>query len=436
MRRSLSTILALVLVAGCSDENTLEGFQADPYMPDAGTARSDAQLEEGPGSECDCDADCPSVEGHAGICVIGICMTRASGECAEAGSSGECAKGSRCWGLEGFEGSICWPDCSTYQCGGTCDDDGSCAPTAASSCEYSCGAVCACGEGDCATGEVCVSGQCIPDTTGEGPGPGPGPTCASLPTRDCTGTTCATVQQWSPHTTAHYDDYPINGETSANQYRSWLRKDLIMLVNYASAKTLCKAASWDTGDGGALGLGDMSEQNGAIPGTSIGQPGHPAGTHTNGRDIDLAYYQIGQTNNRLRPICPHTSGGNDQYHCTGDPTTLDIWRMAMFLGTVFESSRVRVIGVDGKVGPKLLAAIARLCDDGWLSGSSCTEVPLAFEATDMGQGWFLHHHHHAHISIKTTTSIELDPPGAECMDPGHCSPRQKPNPLLRGLFAK
>jgi len=49
---------------------------------------------------------------------------------------------------------------------------------------------------------------------------------------------------FNPRTTAHYDDYPINGETAANQYRSYLRRDLMMLIDYASARTYCKSAGW------------------------------------------------------------------------------------------------------------------------------------------------------------------------------------------------
>ena len=77
-----------------------------------------------------------------------------------------------------------------------------------------------------------------------------------------------------------------------------------------------------------------------------------------------------------------------------------MWRHAMFLGTVFESTRTRVIGVDGKAGPILLSAIDTLCTDGWLSGTACGNVALAYEETNMGQGWFQFHHHHSHISLK------------------------------------
>ena len=215
--------------------------------------------------------------------------------------------------------------------------DGTCEPNAQTDCDPTCGAACSCTETSCGAGNRCVNGECVPDV-GAGPGPGPGPTCSSLPTRDCT-TGCSTLVTFNPRTTAYYDDYPINGETTTNQYRSYLRRDLMMLVKYATAVVDCKAAGWAGGNGMPLGLGDMSEGNGAIPGTSIGQPGHPQGTHVNGNDMDIAYYQNQGPNNFLRPICEHVQNGQDQYHCVGAPTRLDVWRTALALGAMFESVR-------------------------------------------------------------------------------------------------
>jgi len=98
-----------------------------------------------PGSSCRCDSDCATIEGHAGICVFGVCMTRASATCASGGSRTECAAGSRCWGISGHEGSVCWPDVDSYPgCVGSRDSDGSCAHTTATGalCDRSCASYC------------------------------------------------------------------------------------------------------------------------------------------------------------------------------------------------------------------------------------------------------------------------------------------------------
>ncbi len=275
-----------------------------------------------------------------------------------------------------------------------------------------------CTANSCPSGEECVNGQCVVDLGSAGPGTGPGPDCSGLPSMKCAdgASSCGELGAFEPTQGAGYDNYPINGETEANQYRSFLRRDFQMLIKYAAAKTACKTEGWTTGKGGRLGLGDMSEKGGAIPGTSVGQPGHPAGTHTNGLDIDVAYFQVGTSDNSLRPICEHTQNGQEANHCTGRPTKLDPWRTAMFLGAIFENSSVRVVGVDGKAGPILDAALAKLCSNKWLSSYACSHLRMTYEITNQGNGWFYYHHHHMHISFKApqypTASVK------ECLIPG------------------
>ncbi len=145
-----------------------------------------------------------------------------------------------------------------------------------------------------------------------------------------------------------------------------------------------------------LGLGDMSEANGNIPGTAIGDPGHPAGSHIDGYDIDIAYYQNTGPNNRLNIVCPHEWTN----HCTGPPNILDPWRSALFIGALLTSERTRVIGVDGEIGPLVEAAIYSLEADGWLPEDDWgAEGNLAYETWDSGLGWYYFHHHHLHVSL-------------------------------------
>jgi hypothetical protein len=429
------------------------GTDAGVAAPDAVTGHADVWAPPGldasasdaasgptaPGGACACDAECASVEGHEGVCVRGVCMTIASAGCSAAGSATECPSGARCWGLEGFEGGLCWPDCDAVaSCAGVCDGDGSCAPAADATCDASCSRVCApsedcplhahavdggcaCDDGyvvndagdgcvaacmaaiECEAGEVCTAGRCVPDVSG-GPTGAPPTGCvigmSDIPDWRCTGTAahCGELVAFEPVRGPGYWNYPLNGETTTNQYRSFVRRDVMMLVKYAAAMVACQARGWP-GNGGELGLGDMSERDGAIPGTSIGSPGHPAGTHVNGHDMDIAYFQVGTADNTLRPICPHTSGGSDAYHCTGEPSSLDVWRSALFIAHLHATPRLRVIGVDGRAGPSLDAAIDTLCAGGWVSGMACTAPRMTYETTDSGRGWYYFHHHHLHISV-------------------------------------
>ncbi len=218
--------------------------------------------------------------------------------------------------------------------------------------------------------------------------------CSNLPPPTCTGGAayCGQLIPFSPRQGPGYVVYH-------DAYRTYIRRDLQMLIKYAAAKTACMTKNWNTGNGGSLGLGDMSESNGAIPGTSIGSPGHPAQTHTNGFDIDIAYFQLNTGDNQLRAICDHYKDGVEAYHCTGAPNKLDAWRTAMFLGAIFEHPSVRVVGVDGQAGAIITSAFNSLCQKGWIASQACSNSKLIYEATNKGYGWFYFHHHHMHISL-------------------------------------
>ena len=472
MNRSSWLMITLLLAAGCDarppsidiDSGTTPGADGS-VTPPPGSDGGGTTTPGGtaPGGACNCDSECQGTATHPGVCVQGICMNRASADCASAGSSGECPAGSRCWGIDGVTGGICWPDCAAFTCGGTCDGDGSCVWNDSSTCDSSCSAICegggtgdcppnshpgddgcVCDEGytvnadrtacvpqcsgptDCSGGQICEEGRCVdpPCTAGSCPSgtmcdtasgdcvidigtppPGPPPTCAAgagtVPDWRCSGTAafCGELVPFDPDMGPGWWDYPLNGETATDQYRSYIRRDVMMLVKYAAAMVDCQAAGWTFGNGGALGLGDMSEADGSIPGTREGSPGHPAGTHVNGHDMDIAYYQTGTADNRLRSVCAHTSGGEDAYHCTGEPTMLDPWRTALFIGHLHATPQLRVIGVDGRVGPLVDSAMSQLCGGGWLSGTACSSSRMTYETTDMGRGWFYFHHHHLHISV-------------------------------------
>ncbi len=257
-----------------------------------------------------------------------------------------------------------------------------------------------CTKDSCDNGNVCWDGRCVPDT-GNGPGVGPGPECPSLPELICDGdeTYCGELIQFDPTEGDGYIDYPENFETWSYQWRSWLRRDMVMLVQYAAAYVACKAEDWEFGNGGPVGLIDMSEEDGAIPGTSLGMPGHPPGTHENGFDIDIAYYQVGTANNRTRIICDDKGWwGGSANHCTTYPDKLDPWRQALFIGALFEHPELRLIGCDGKAGPMIEHALEVLCDNEWLSEQACSTSKLVYEEYYGPLGWYHWHHHHIHVS--------------------------------------
>ncbi|MFH1532228.1 MAG: Ig-like domain-containing protein, partial [Pseudomonadota bacterium] len=319
---------------------------------------------------------------NGGICLSGSCCLpdcggKACGPDGCGGSCGTCGAGLVC--DQGVCVDPCTPDCAGKECG----DDG-------------CGGTCPCG-----AGFVCDGTTCVFDP-GSGPGYGPGPNCAALlPPLLCGGgqANCSELVQFDPAEEYGYVDQLVLDETWDDQYRSWLSRHAAMAVRYATAYVACKAADWEIGNGGPLGLLDMSEADGAIPGTSIGQPAHPQGTHTLGHDIDVAYYQAGTPDNLARIVCKHDVDGVDAYHCTATPHLLDPWRTALFIGALHEHPDLRVVGCDGKAGPALYEALAILCSEGWLSNEACNNISLAYETVDQGYGWYDFHHGNMHVSF-------------------------------------
>ena len=316
-----------------------------------------------------------------------------------AGAPNNCHEGDGCQGNAtcfftnaDYTESVCIDNCSACQ-PGSCPEgeicDGSfCVPEP-------------CTPGSCDGDDVCVGGKCVPDI---GPGPGAyagGLENCDLPPMECQGNNayCGELIQFDPTEGYGYVDYAENGETLENQYRSWLRRDVVIAVQYAAAKVACLADDWEFGNGGPIGLIDMSEENGDIPGTAVGSPGHPAGTHVDGYDIDIAYYQVNTANNKARPICDHWNGASEAYHCTAPPHKLDPWRQALFIASLYEHPLLRVIGCDGQAGGIIEACIDDLCDNGWISQSACKKQKLTYEEVDMGWGWYLFHHHHIHVSF-------------------------------------
>ena len=136
-----------------------------------------------------------------------------------------------------------------------------------------------------------------------------------------------------------------------------------------------------------------------------------------------------------RRLCEHEDGGAEASHCTSAPELLDVWRTALYLAYLHDpvvgtNRQLRVVGVDGTVGPLVEPAIDTLCDTGWYAGFACTGVSrrIAYEVTNQGYGWFYFHHHHMHIS--TQGLIEGSPMVVKnpCMAAGcaHVDPQTDP----------
>lgn len=234
------------------------------------------------------------------------------------------------------------------------------------------------------------------------PGPAPGPMCDDSIPLYCVGDAahCAEIVPFDPDVGPGYLDYALNGETPDNQYRSYLRRDVMMLTKYAAAMTECKTADWGYWNFASVGLGDMSEADGSIPGTSIGSPGHPPYTHEYGSDIDVAYYQLYSHDNFLRPVCSSFDGYYlDAFHCVDPPHGLDPWRTAMFISNLSEHPLLRIVYVDWLVGPILDDTLDEMVSRGWIDAEHRAAIPLVYYMEGDEEQEYLFHHHHMHVSM-------------------------------------
>ena len=168
----------------------------------------------------------------------------------------------------------------------------------------------------------------------------------------------------------------------------------------------------------------MSEDDGDTPGRMENQLRHPEGTHVQGNDIDLAYYQTGD-DNLGRSVCPE-----DGYFCTSEPDILDAERTVFFMSKLAESQHLRVIGVDPMIAEALKEAANEMHDDGKIDSSARSYFFNGSMA--YGDGWPFHQHH-MHFSWNWESGYEGREAAHEgCMSgPNVAADYQRPRTQLK-----
>jgi hypothetical protein len=231
---------------------------------------------------------------------------------------------------------------------------------------------------------------------------------------------CDEMVTFDPRETAWYVDLPVNGETADNQTRSYIREHLRKLIDYASSLTQCRSQNFPLGNDMPLHLLDMSLKDGRMPQTPSGEDAHPAGSHSNGQELDISYYQLAADNEARAPCDFYDINGANQARCMSEPSTLDVWRTALFIGYLHDSLYVTAVGIDGMMAPYINDAISIYCDHGVLTNRVCNgpiKSPLksrwsvvAYETEDDGRGWFRFHHHHLHVSTRRLNQESIADP--------------------------
>ena len=158
-----------------------------------------------------------------------------------------------------------------------------------------------------------------------------------------------------------------------------LRREVQYLLQWAAEETAAEFPGTTV-----LSMMDLSEEDGSTPGAMVSSLRHPAGTHIDGNDADIAYYQTDGENNG-QTVCP-----DDGQFCTSPPNILDAERTAYYMAQLFTSPHVRVVGVDTMIAPMLFDAADDLVSSGQITSGQRNEFDynLAY-----GSGWPFHQHH-------------------------------------------
>lgn len=192
------------------------------------------------------------------------------------------------------------------------------------------------------------------------------------------------------------------------------RRELIMGIRWAMAKTI--EAFPDTT---ALALSDICQIDGQTPYGEVDELHHPATTHSQGGNIDIAYFQTDGINN-VEIICEDGSVHNDGW-CTPEAANthkVDLPRQAFFLGKLAVSPRLRTMGCDVTVGALIRqeANVLRDLPDGDPHKLTPAEAGAVVNKISTGtigdfNAW-PYHHHHIHVSFQWWTGSDVQPPAS------------------------
>ena len=189
-------------------------------------------------------------------------------------------------------------------------------------------------------------------------------------------------------------DDPYGGDAyhfeTVSSYK-WARRETIMLVRHAIHETMAMYPGTDS-----LGIIDACQEDGVTPGYNIGQPRHCRTCHDEGGNIDLAYYAT-DGNNMAKTVCgpDGTNVSADGTQCTEAAKTehiVDLERQVYLMAKLFDSGRVRAIGIDPFVAEAVwtkaneMHAAGEISDEGWLGMKSKF-------------GLWPTHHNHIHVSL-------------------------------------
>jgi hypothetical protein len=164
-----------------------------------------------------------------------------------------------------------------------------------------------------------------------------------------------------------------------------------------------------TPDLSVVGVDDLSQADGEIPGTDVGEPRHPAPSHTKGFSADLNYFRLNGKTLEDSPACPSKT----REFCEG-PHDVDVVPTARFFAHLAKSKRLVQIIVDPMMVDDLTHALDALAEQGTEGASIARAVLIS--------GIELHtDHFHISVSRACFDGVDNDGDGKTDLDDPDCA---------------
>lgn len=179
---------------------------------------------------------------------------------------------------------------------------------------------------------------------------------------------------------------------SPTNYR-FLRREALMMIRYGLAEVELLYP------GNKLSIWDLSQSDGRTPSWDICWLLHPDMTHDQGGyGIDVAYYQLGESESRIMTICGPGGLTMDGQHCSASAETghlVDLTRQAYLHVALARNPRFQWVIYDRVIGPLVVEEVYILRDDGIISD----EEAAAAADTAIWADAYPYHFNHVHISM-------------------------------------
>ncbi|MBX3189212.1 MAG: hypothetical protein KF819_19470 [Labilithrix sp.] len=161
-------------------------------------------------------------------------------------------------------------------------------------------------------------------------------------------------------------------------------------------------------DRSPVGVADLSQEDGNIPGTDVGGLRHPAPSHTNGFSADITYFRKGGKTLEDSPACPSKT----REFCEG-PHDLDLDATALLMSRLARTKRLVQILVDPIMEADVSSALDRLASAG---------AEGAAEARAVLASGIPFHADHFHVSVSRACydGIDNDGDGKIDLDDPEC----------------